>query len=609
MSWHLPHRLTKIHYAVSTALLCSMGSVVLLPVAQAATMGKTTITSAQHEPLTAVIAVSDINAKDFVASLASPAVCQQMGLTPTISMSVRFVPTSATAGQLLINTSQPVSMPFADIVLAIDDNGQRNMVPKTLLMPLSHHAPTKQSNLAVAGAKKPNLPVVSDPISKPLSVKNGAPPPLLTTSNVQEPVKALSDTALPRTAVLSSTLPVISVTTLPPLKRSSTLNASVMNSQTVRAASTIDNSSSNSRTNNNSTLSNTDSVGSSINAKTSDSSNINNIANPSMPPANTTANSRSDQDSSVADNSALGTSSSSNKQIDGLNIQVTRQIQLKKDASNDSENIPSPVANSSAATSIASNTVLPSNATQSDAHVADVPSVLGSIDDATNNYAVQRNDSLWTISQQIAQQNNLDVSIVMKQIKAQNPEAFIAKNADLLKADAKLSLPNYDIVPSQQSLQAAIAAQRQRYVQTQQPDDKKLDKQKNDKKKPTAKSTNAVNVVASRQTPITKKAASTFSEKPTKTITKTLPKARFSVIAPGRHGSADGTQSKAAAATGNGLSTDILATLKSARQRTSEQSKRVIATNSTLGSYAKKLQLQNQKLAELEARLKKLRNQ
>lgn len=609
MSWHLPHRLTKIHYAVSAALLCSVGSAILLPVAQAATMGKTTITSAQHEPLTAVIAVSDINAKDFVASLASPAVYQQMGLTPTTSMSVRFVPTSATAGQLLINTSQPVSMPFADIVLAIDDNGQRNMVPKTLLMPLSNNVPAKQSNHVVAGAKKPNLPVVSDPISKPLSVKRGAPPPLFTTSNVQEPVQAqaLSDTALPRTA-MSSTLPVISVTSLPPLKMSQTSKPSVVNtpnSQTVRASSTTDNS-----LNNNSILSNTDSVGSNINAKTSDSLNINNVANPSAPTINTTANSRNAQDSSMNDSGALGgTSSSSNKQVDALNIQVTRQIQLKKDTSEDSKNIPTPVANSSAATSIASNALPPSNATQSDANVADAAPVLDGIKDATNNYAVQRNDSLWTISQQIAQQNNLDVSIVMKQIKAQNPEAFIAKNADLLKADAKLSLPNYDIVPSQQSLQAAIAAQRQRYVQTQQPDDKKLDKQKNEKKKPTAKSTNTVNVVASKQTRTTKKAASTLSEKPTKTLTKTLPKARFSVVAPGRHGSADGTQSKAAAATGNGLSTDILATLKSARQRTSEQAKRVVATNNTLGSYAKKLQLQNQKLAELEARLKKLRNQ
>ena len=81
------------------------------------------------------------------------------------------------------------------------------------------------------------------------------------------------------------------------------------------------------------------------------------------------------------------------------------------------------------------------------------------------------------------------------------------------------------------------------------------------------------------------------------------------MLAPGRDGSADGTQTKAAAATGSGLSTDILATLKSARQNTADQAKRVATTRNTLGSYAQKLQLQNQKLAELEARLKKLRNQ
>ncbi|MGM8887943.1 type IV pilus assembly protein FimV, partial [Psychrobacter sp. 1U2] len=197
MSWHLPHRLTNIHHAVSVALLCSVSSIAWLPVAQAATMGKTTITSAQHEPLTASITVTDIDAKDFAASIASPVIYQQMGLTPTASMAVRFVPTSATAGQLLIQTSQPVTMPFADVVLAINDNGQRNVIPKTLLMPLgNNNVPIKQSKRVVSGAPKPNLPVVSNSNAKPLTVRRGAPPPLIMVPDTQTPA---SMQTLPKT--------------------------------------------------------------------------------------------------------------------------------------------------------------------------------------------------------------------------------------------------------------------------------------------------------------------------------------------------------------------------------------------------------------------------
>ena len=80
-------------------------------------------------------------------------------------------------------------------------------------------------------------------------------------------------------------------------------------------------------------------------------------------------------------------------------------------------------------------------------------------------------------------------------------------------------------------------------------------------------------------------------------------------MAPGRNGTADGTQTQTSSKTGNGLSTDILATLKSSRQRTAEQAEQLSKTSTMLGNYTKKLQLQNQKLAELQARLKQLRNQ
>ncbi|BFM02491.1 hypothetical protein Psyaliredsea_11380 [Psychrobacter alimentarius] len=164
MSCHLSYRLTTVHRAISMALLYSVGYVALTSSAQAATIGKTVVTSAQHEPLAASIVVTDIRAADFSASLANPAIYQQMGLTKTDSMMVRFTPTSATSGQVIITTSQPVSKPFADVVLTINDKGQSNVIPKTLLMPLDDGLPLNTSTNINTGAKSPTyqryLPVL-----------------------------------------------------------------------------------------------------------------------------------------------------------------------------------------------------------------------------------------------------------------------------------------------------------------------------------------------------------------------------------------------------------------------------------------------------------------
>src|SRR5690606_41648908 len=107
MSCHLSHRLTTVHRSVSMALLYSVGYAAFMSHAQAATIGKTVITSAQHEPLAASIMVTDIKTADFSASLANSTIYQQMGLTPTDSMTVRCQQTSATSGHVLITTTTP----------------------------------------------------------------------------------------------------------------------------------------------------------------------------------------------------------------------------------------------------------------------------------------------------------------------------------------------------------------------------------------------------------------------------------------------------------------------------------------------------------------------
>ncbi len=588
MSCRLSHRLTHVHRAVSMALLYSVSYAAFVSSAQAATIGKTVVTSAQHEPLRASISVSDIRAADFSASLANPAIYQQMGLTPTDSMMVRFQPTSETSGQVYISTSKPVSKPFADIVLTINDQGQRNVVPKTLLMPLDASLPIDTTKNIVTGAKKPNLPAVSANNTKPLTLRKGAPPPLISAS------AASSSTSAP-TAVKRSAPNV----QLPNTQRANTQSASIQ----------------------------TQAASASTPAKTSVSATDHLTYTPSrldngrLAQEQTASSISTASEVSPATQHTLGTAQADNA-LDTLNIQVTRQIQPsqqkntdmsasivaaapKNDAAQDNqtaEQAALSTAHTAAATVVGSNipadTAAPSQSSTNDQtaptnHVA-ADSIADAQTQSTANfqYQVQRNDSLWIIAQQIAQENNVDIQTVMKQIQSQNPNAFINKDADQLKADAKLNLPNYDVLPSQQALEAAISAQKQKYrrrinTPVAQPAPKA--------KPHTAKAKNNSAPAAKSQ------------KKPT--ITKTLPRAQFSVLAPGHDGNADGTQTKSAAATGNGISTDILATLKASRQAAASQAQSLSKTSSALDSYTRKIQLQNQKLAELQARLKKLRNQ
>ncbi|MBP7942461.1 MAG: peptigoglycan-binding protein LysM [Psychrobacter sp.] len=540
MSCHLPHRLTTIHRSVSMALLYSISYAALISNAQAATMGKTVITSAQHEPLSASIVVNDIQTPDFSASLADPTLYQQMGLTPTDSMTVRFQPTSATSGQLFITTTKPVSKPFADIVLTINDGAQRSVIPKTLLMPLDGSLSINPSKNSVTAAKKPNLPVISSSNAQPLLVTKGTPPPLL-----------LASTEIDKPTVQG-----------------------------------------------NNTVYTTDQ--SDANRLNNDGNSNNNLIAP------ITSNTSTSPTVALNSINAATPINDAPFKSDILNIQIIRQIQPKSVnkeslAKNSDIIVSTPMTpmsdNSPSTANTIANDTIPYNNNSSNSistlgSNADISSISPDDTGSEFNYTVQRNDNLWVIAQQIAEKNNLDVQTVMSEIQAQNPKAFINKNANQLKADAQLSLPKYDVVPSQKKIQTAISEQRKHSRKANTPVIKKDTISKAASKAQTEKAQAAKR----NETPAIKK-------------TQKLPTAQFSVLAPGHDGSADGTKAKAGMATGNGLSTDVLDILKSSRQSTADQAKRLSKTNAILGSYTKKLQLQNQKLAELQARLKKLRNQ
>ncbi|MBP9646581.1 MAG: peptigoglycan-binding protein LysM [Psychrobacter sp.] len=540
MSCHLPHRLTTIHRSVSMALLYSISYAALISNAQAATMGKTVITSAQHEPLSASIVVTDIQTPDFSASLADPTLYQQMGLTPTDSMTVRFQPTSATSGQLFITTTKPVSKPFADIVLTINDGAQRSVIPKTLLMPGDGSLSINPSKNSVTAAKKPNLPVISSSNAQPLLVTKGTPPPLL-----------LASTEIDKPTVQG-----------------------------------------------NNTVYTTDQ--SDANRLNNDGNSNNNLIAP------ITSNTSTSPTVALNSINAATPINDAPFKSDILNIQIIRQIQPKSVnkeslAKNSDIIVSTPMTpmsdNSPSTANTIANDTIPYNNNSSNSistlgSNADISSISPDDTGSEFNYTVQRNDNLWVIAQQIAEKNNLDVQTVMSEIQAQNPKAFINKNANQLKADAQLSLPKYDVVPSQKKIQTAISEQRKHSRKANTPVIKK----------------DTISKAASKAQ--TEKAqAAKRNEKPAIKKTQKLPTAQFSVLAPGHDGSADGTKAKAGVATGNGLSTDVLDILKSSRQSTADQAQRLSKTNAILGSYTKKLQLQNQKLAELQARLKKLRNQ
>ncbi|KAA0934830.1 FimV/HubP family polar landmark protein [Psychrobacter sp. ANT_H59] len=601
MSCHLSYRLTSIHRAVSMALFYSISYAALVSSAQAATIGKTVVISAQHEPLVASIMVTDIENADFSASLANSAIYQQMGLTPTDSMIVRFHPTSATSGQVFITTTKPMSKPFADVILAINDGDQRNVIPKTLLMPLNDSLPIATSKNIVTGAKKPNLPVVSTTNAQPLTVRNGAPPPLLSSGsskptlkaatlperNVQSPNIQVPVIQTPSIQASSSQIPSVQATTIPsglPTAVATTTQSNV----TTYAPSRLENG------------------------------RLNNPIDVTKNSVMAVANNDNNTALTVSSDSTPSAAREIDKQLDILNIQITRQIQPKSQSNTDmmvaSPMAPKTLIPNEAAFTNKNKAIIPndSNNMVATAPLNNIPpnsntwqkavtpktsvaakNTSSQVSDKSAsseiNYTVQRNDNLWVIAQQIAEKNNIDVQTVMKEIQTQNPDAFINRNANQLKADAQLSLPNYDALPSQQKLEAAISAQRQyRGANT-----------------PVAKKPTASNPVSKGDNT----QATKHTEKPATTKTQILPKAQFSVLAPGHEGSADGTKTKAGMATGNGLSTEVLDLLKSSRQSTASQAQQLSKTSGTLESYTRKLQLQNQKLAELQARLKKLRNQ
>ncbi|OPH38058.1 hypothetical protein B5J94_04325, partial [Moraxella lacunata] len=149
-----------------------------------------------------------------------------------------------------------------------------------------------------------------------------------------------------------------------------------------------------------------------------------------------------------------------------------------------------------------------------------------------------------------------------------------------------LNLPNYQVVPSQKAIAEAIEARRasrERAV--------------------TARQSASRSSTARQTRNDTPRRGSQVTAKPAQ---KALPRAQMTLVTPTQQGSATGTNSKPTSNTTAGGG-NLAGTLKNTRQQTANNAKRVNSLNEELSSAARKVQLQNQRLAELENRLKNLK--
>lgn len=472
MSWHKTYRTNSVYQAVLVSLF-GMASLN----AYAMNLGQANIKSAQHEPLSATINVTNIDAANFHASIASRDIYRQMGLSADDEISVTFTPTSKSAGQIILTSNKPISTPFADVVLNLNNNGEQIIEPQTLLMPLpSSNAfvlPDDKATQVLTSDTKPNLPKVAP-----------------ATDNL-----ASDDDTLTSTQVINQSTPVLQP--VPNAVGSTNAEGNIISRQ-----------------------------GKVLSQRTPDNTNV---------------------------------------QMNILTEEIVRRV------------YPAGQAPTTPA--------LPPVLTQ---ETAPAPKTQPESTTGGTVYVVQQGDSLWSIADTIAKANDMRVSDVMIAIHKANPDAFNKGRVEQLKVNASLSIPKYQVVLSQQAISDAIRAKRESTRSTSATTAKKTTKSS---RQQTAKATS------------TPKRSSQVTAKPAQ---KALPKAQMTLVTPTQQGKATGTNNKAVANATAGGDGNLVGTLKSTRQQTASQAKRVNELNQELSSAAKKVQIQNQKLAELEQRLKSL---
>lgn len=479
-------------------------------ISHAMTVSSTQINSAQYEPLNAVIEIKDINPDDFSAKIADSRVFEQMGLENSNHLNVNFVRTSDSSGKLVITSARPVQTPYQNIVLDLSERGQNTFLPKTLLVATND---VKQLNIKQAKTQVDIQADMSDVSTHHNQYNNQYDDYQVTNaSQVNLPISHVpADSNFDGNMVLDDNV---------------VLNDNVVFDDNIVASS--------------------DSALNTGTAKHTLKDDASLLA--SNTTSNTTLASNRTHSFTTLDEPPIGELASDHILLNALGVDTTDM------------------------TGTATDTVMAQSQPQPTASSTD--SLVDANDPETHHrktYVVQRNDNLWMISNNIAKRNNVSVYQVMKQIQQDNPDAFIDGKASRIIANAQIILPDYEFIPSQNSLEKALAAKREQLANEQ--------TASGGKKSSTTPSTTKKRYQAKN----TAKAAN-----------------RVALVAPS-------ITNQSANSSNNAPSTDLVGRLKNTRQSTASTVRSVNGLNHKFSDYAKKLEVQNEKIAQLEAKLKELK--
>lgn len=476
-------------------------------ISHAMTVGSTQINSAQYEPLNAVIEIKDINPDDFSAKIADSRVFEQMGLENSNRLNVNFVRTSDSSGKLVITSARPVQNPYQNIVLDLSERGQNTFLPKTLLVATND---VKQLDIKQAKTQVDIQADMSDVSTHHNQYNNQY-------DDYQDyQVTNASQVNLPISHVPADSNFDGNMV----LDDNVVLNDNVVLDDNIVASSD-----------------------SALNAGTAKHTLKDDA---SLLASNTTLASNRTHSFTTLDEPPIGELASDHILLNALGVDTTDM------------------------TGTATDTMM----AQSQPTASSTDSLVDANDPETHHrktYVVQRNDNLWMISNNIAKRNNVSVYQVMKQIQQDNPDAFIDGKASRIIANAQIILPDYEFIPSQNSLEKALAAKREQLANEQ--------TASGGKKSSTTPSTTKKRYQAKN----TAKAAN-----------------RVALVAPS-------ITNQSANSSNNAPSTDLVGRLKNTRQSTASTVRSVNGLNHKFSDYAKKLEVQNEKIAQLEAKLKELK--
>ncbi len=603
----------------------------------AVNFGETTIQSAQNQPLSATIDVSNIaDTSKFKVALAKGRIYNQMGLTANSNITATFQPTSKTSGKIILRSSRPIKTAFADVVFDIKNNDKKQFLPKTLLMPISEdkridaQAPKKQQQpQEQVKAEKQKQSGEKAKASQTATAKTQEKAEKKTVASSVAPANLPKVTAKAETVAKDKAHDKQSELKGIPKGEFAKVTKEALEADKAKKATQVANK-----------------------AKEADKAKT-------KEKQATMAKAQKPKDKILvpaiqSSEPPIGVLSGDAVLIQELAMQkeiaakkANKKQEKAKSASK--KNSKKAKSNLKASAKKAQQKVKVTAKHQAkvaskqqakkakqQARVAN-KSVKRAISKGQTKYVVQRNDNLWTIANAVAKRNKTSVQKVMTEIKQHNPRAF---SGNVLLANRTLVLPAYNDVPSKTSLKKAVDARRANLAKkskkakqkaTTVANSKQVSAKKAQQKAVAKKAQQKVAAEKAQQRAAAKKAQQrAAAKKAQQRAAAKKAQQRAAAKKAQQRAAAKKAQQRAAAKkaaakqakvslvaknnqgkksspNSNGSTKKLVTRLKKTRKNTADKMTKVKKLNTKVGSYTKKLQLQNKKLAELEARLKKLK--